>query len=131
MEQGTATGGIAAGDPPSVPALILPTPDSPDPPCDLASSVPALRLPTPDNPDPPSDLASSVPALRLPTPDNPDPPSDLASSVPALRIPTPDGPAISDPTPDGYTHKHGAELGKYKLQVTKYKVGYEESETVN
>ena len=24
----------------------------------------------------------------------------------------------------GYTHKHGAELGKYKLQVTKHKVGY-------
>ena len=25
----------------------------------------------------------------------------------------------------GYTHKHGAELGKYKLQVTKHKVGYD------
>ena len=27
----------------------------------------------------------------------------------------------------GYTHKHGAELGKYKLQVTKHKVGYNAS----
>ena len=27
----------------------------------------------------------------------------------------------------GYTHKHGAELGKYKLQVTKHKVGYDAS----
>ena len=120
LEQGTVTGDIAAGDPPSdlassVPALILPTPDGPDPPSDLASSVPALILPTPDGPDPPSDLASSVPALILPTPDGPDPPSDLASSVPALSLPTPDGPALSDPTPDGYTHKHGAELWKYKL----------------
>ena len=26
-----------------------------------------------------------------------------------------------------YTHKHGAELGKYKLQVTKHKVGYDAS----
>ena len=40
MEQGTAIGDIAAGDPPS----------------DLASSVPALILLTPDGPDPPSDL---------------------------------------------------------------------------
>ena len=40
MEQGTATGDIAAGDPPS----------------DLASSVPALILPTPaDGPDPPDE----------------------------------------------------------------------------
>ena len=27
----------------------------------------------------------------------------------------------------GYTHKHGAELGKYKLQVTKHKVGYDQA----
>ena len=27
----------------------------------------------------------------------------------------------------GYTHKHGAEMGKYKLQVTKHKVGYDAS----
>ena len=27
----------------------------------------------------------------------------------------------------GYTHKRGAELGKYKLQVTKHKVGYDAS----
>ena len=27
----------------------------------------------------------------------------------------------------GYTHKHGAELGKYKLQVNKHKVGYDAS----
>ena len=27
----------------------------------------------------------------------------------------------------GYTHKHGAELGKYKVQVTKHKVGYDAS----
>ena len=27
----------------------------------------------------------------------------------------------------GYTHKHGAELGKYKLQVTKHNVGYDAS----
>ena len=27
----------------------------------------------------------------------------------------------------GYTHKHAAELGKYKLQVTKHKVGYDAS----
>ena len=74
--RGTATGDIAAGDPPS----------------DLASRVPALIFPTPaDGPDPPSDLASSVPALILPIPDGPDPPSDLASSVPALSLPTPDG----------------------------------------
>ena len=53
MEKGTAIGDIAAGDRPS----------------DLASSVPALILPTPDGPDPLSDLASSVPALSLPTPD--------------------------------------------------------------
>ena len=86
MEQGTATGDIAAGDPPS----------------DLVSSVPALILPTPDGPDPPSDLASSVPALILPTPDGPGHPSDLVSSVPALILPTPDGPALSDPTPDGF-----------------------------
>ena len=65
MEQGTATGDIAAGDPPS----------------DLASSVPALILPTPaDGPDPPNDLGSSVPALSLPTPDGS-----------ALSDPTPDG----------------------------------------
>ena len=64
MEQGTAKGDIAAGDPPS----------------DLASSVAALILPTPDGPDPPSDLASSVPALSLPTPDGP-----------ALSDPTADG----------------------------------------
>ena len=86
MEQGTAVSGIAAGDPPS----------------DLASSVPALILPTPDGPGPPSDLASSIPALSLPTPDGPGPPSDLASSIPALSLPTPDGPALSDPTPDGF-----------------------------
>ena len=49
LEQGTATGDIAARDPPS----------------DLASSTPA------DGPDPPSDLASSVPALSLPSPDGP------------------------------------------------------------
>ena len=42
LEQGTATGDIAAGDPPS----------------DLASSIPALSLPTPDGP-----------ALSDPTPD--------------------------------------------------------------
>ena len=77
--------------------------------------------------DPPSDLASSVPALILPTPDGSAPPSDLAFSVPALSLPTPDGPALSDPTPDGYTHKHAAELGKYKLQETKHKVGYDAS----
>ena len=53
--------------------------------------------------DPPSNLASSVPALILPTPDGPDPPSDLAASVPALSLPTPDGPALSDPTPDGFS----------------------------
>ena len=47
LEQGTATGDIAAGDLPS----------------DFASSIPALILPTPDGADPPSDLASSVPAL--------------------------------------------------------------------
>ena len=86
LEQGTATGDIAAGDPPS----------------NLASSVPALILPTPNGTDLPSDLASSVPALILPTPDGPDPPSDFASSVPALSLPTPDGPALSDPTPDGF-----------------------------
>ena len=51
----------------------------------------------------------------------------LASSVHALSLPTPDSPALSDPTPDGYTHKHGAELGKYKLQATKHKVGYNAS----
>ena len=85
MEQGTVTGDIAAGDPPS----------------DLASSIPALILPTPDCPDPPSDLASCVPALILPTRDGPDPPSDLTSSVPALSLSTPDGPALSDLTPDG------------------------------
>ena len=67
MEHGTATGVIAAHDPPS----------------DFASSVPALILPTPDCPDPPSDL-------------------DLASSVPALSLPTRDGPALSNPTPDGF-----------------------------
>ena len=72
MEQGTATGDIVAGDPPS----------------DLASSVPALILPTPDGPDPPSDLASSAPALSLPTPDSP-----------ALSDPTPDG---SPPSPDDH-----------------------------
>ena len=90
MEQGTANGDIAAGDPPS----------------DLASSIPALILPTPaDGPDPPSDLASNVPVLILPTPaDGPDPPSDLASSIPTLSLPTPDGPALSDPTPDGFPH---------------------------
>ena len=66
MEQGTATGDIAAGE----------------------SS---------------SDLASSVPALILPTPtDSPDPPCDLAASVPTLSVHTPDGPALSDPTPDGF-----------------------------
>ena len=27
----------------------------------------------------------------------------------------------------GYTHKHWLELGKYKLQVTKHKVGYDSS----
>ena len=81
MEQGTATGDIAAVDP---------------------SSVPALILSTPDGPDPPSDLASSVPAFILSTPDGPDPPSDLASSVPALSLPTPDGPALSNPIPDGF-----------------------------
>ena len=27
----------------------------------------------------------------------------------------------------GYAHKHGAELGKYKLQITKHKVGYDAS----
>ena len=27
----------------------------------------------------------------------------------------------------GYTHKHGAELGRYKLQVTKHKVDYDAS----
>ena len=27
----------------------------------------------------------------------------------------------------GYTHTHGAELGKYKLQVTKHKVGYDQA----
>ena len=27
----------------------------------------------------------------------------------------------------GNTHKHGAELGKYKLQVTKHKVGYDQA----
>ena len=86
MEQGTATGDIAAGDPPS----------------DLASSVPALIIPIPDGPDPPSDLASSVPALIIPTPDGPDPPSDLSSSVPALSLPTLDDPALSDHTPDGF-----------------------------
>ena len=88
MEQGTATGDIIAGDPPS----------------DLASSVPALILPTSNGPDPPpSDLASSVPALILPTPaESPDPPSALASSIPALSLPTPDSPAHSDPTPDGF-----------------------------
>ena len=73
MEQGSATGDIAAGDPPSdlassVPALILP----------------ALILPTPDGPDPPSDLTSSVPALSLPTPDGP-----------ALSNRTPDGSPLS------------------------------------
>ena len=31
-----------------------------------------------------------------------DPPSDLASSVPALSLPIPVGPALSDPTPDGF-----------------------------
>ena len=71
LEQGTATGDFAAGDPPS----------------DLASSVPALILPTPaDGPDPPSDLASSIPALSLPTPDGP-----------TLSDPTPDG---FPPSPD-------------------------------
>ena len=74
LEQGTATGDIAAGDPPSdlassVPALILP----------------ALILPTPDGPDPPSDITSSVPALSLPTPDGP-----------ALSNRTPDGSPLSD-----------------------------------
>ena len=82
MDQGTATGDIAAGDPPS----------------DLASSVPALILPTPDGPDPPN-LTSSVPALILPIRYSLD--SDIASSVPALSLSTPDGPALSDPTPDG------------------------------
>ena len=68
MEQGTATGDIAAGDPPS----------------DLASGIPALILPTPA--------------------DGPDPPSDLASRVLALSFPTPGGRALSDPTPDGFSH---------------------------
>ena len=86
LEQGTATGDIAAGDPSS----------------DLASSVPALILPTPDGPDPPSELAYSVPALIFSTPDGRDTPSDLASSVPALSLPNPEGPALSDPTPDGF-----------------------------
>ena len=85
MEQGTATGDIAAGDPPG----------------DLASSVPALILPIPDGPDPPSDLVSCVPAFILPTPaDGPDSPRDVASGVPTLSLPTPDGPALSNPTPD-------------------------------
>ena len=65
LEQSTATGDIAAGDPPS-------------------------------------DLASSVPALTIPSPHGPDPPCDLASSIPALSLPTPDGPALSNPTPDGF-----------------------------
>ena len=74
MEQGTATGDIAAGDPPS----------------DLASSVPpALILPTnTDGPNHPSDLASSVPALSVLNPDGP-----------ALSNPTPDG---SPPSPDDH-----------------------------
>ena len=68
MEQGTATGDIAAGDPPS----------------DLASSVPALSLPTPDGP-----------ALSHPTPDGfPPSPDDhflpplawLESPDPSLQI---------------------------------------------
>ena len=83
MEQGTATGDIAAGNPPS----------------DLASSVPALSVPTPDGPGPPSDLASSVPVLSVPTPDGPDPPSDLASNVLAFSLPTPDD---SPPSPDDH-----------------------------
>ena len=73
LEQCTATGDIAAGDPPS----------------DLASNVPALILPTPaDGPDSPSDLASSIHALSLPTPYGP-----------ALSDPTPDG---SPPSPDDH-----------------------------
>ena len=67
LEQGTATGDIAAGDPHS----------------DLASSVPTLILPTPA--------------------DGPHPPSDPASSIPAFSLPPPDGPALSDPTPDGFS----------------------------
>ena len=82
LDQGTATGDIVAGDPPS----------------DLASCVPALILPTSDGPDPPSDLASSVPALSLPTPDGP-----------ALCNPTPDGSPHSPddhflPPPGGSPH---------------------------
>ena len=61
LEQGITTGDIAAGDlPPSVPALILPTPDGP-----------ALSDPTPDGP-----------ALSDPTPDgSPPSPAQLQCDV--------------------------------------------------
>ena len=150
----------------SVPATILPTPDGPDPPSDLASSVPALSLPTLDGP-----------ALSDPTPDgSPPSPAQLQCDVDPDPAPTLD--ATASPAPQesvvaetverlsavvqqkglafnvsilpqfvqdasvsiqltffflffffklalfrattlqkvspGYTHKHGAELGKYK-----------------
>ena len=108
LEQGTATGDIVQV---ILPVILLPM--------FLLSFFPlliVLILPV---------ILLSVSALSLPTLDGPDPPSDLASSVPALILPTPDGPALSDPAPDGYTHKHGAELRKYQLQVTKHNVGYD------
>ena len=68
MEQGTATGDIAAGDPPS----------------DLASSVPALSLPTGDGPT----LSDPTPDGSLPSPDGHIlPPSGwLESPGPSLQI---------------------------------------------
>ena len=67
----------------------------------------ALILPTPDGPDPASDLASYVPTLILPSPDGPDLPSDVASSVPAHSLPTPDGPAFSEPAADDFSPSSG------------------------
>ena len=68
MEQDTATGDIAAGDPPS----------------DLASSVPALILPTPDGPA----LSDPTPDGSPPSPDDHflPPPGWLESSDPSLQI---------------------------------------------
>ena len=68
LEQGTATGDIAAGNPPSA----------------LASSVPALNLPTPDGPA----LSNPTPDGFPPSPDNHflPPPGWLESPDPSLQI---------------------------------------------
>ena len=137
--------------PSSGPTLSNPPSDLPssgptlsNPPSDLPSSGPTLSNPTPEGPSLSPDAHFLPPTGWL---ESPDPSlqivvssaSIISESLSDVVVPTtirsqPD-PVISiqrfsEPLPCKTFHldihtKHGAELGKHKLQVTKHEVGYD------